>query len=537
MSLTKVTYSMIAGGAVNVLDYGASATATASANTAAIQAAISAASGRTVYISEQLNCNPITVTGATVDIEFSDSGKLIFAASNNDDFVLDACTGRIRNYRATHTGDLGGGVFSGLKIDACNNLLVDGFTVDGGKDILIFMYDSDNIKVANGNFPCDVLSRAGNAGYVFGCRDSGFSNCSAENVEFGFAIVGAGYKSGTIPPPRTYDQEMGMYIRDCYVYDHTSHAFDINGAVGATISRCVADTYTGNSGNASFQIKNSTNLPSESEIDTRSSTVEHSVCHNGEIGFFAQDTRGAYFINNRVIRCQSYGVYLNDADFSIVSGISIEDWCLDATATGANGETKVSAIGVADTSSDCKISGVSIRLKDTPNASNMRLIYAGGARTEIFDMKVQKITGASDVSEGLVIAGANCYIAAKVVPSFSTTKLNDIALTTAYEMSYGITWSFSSGTSATFNLSPTRGMIVGSVSAYLADGVVSGHVWTVGRVGDNDAFVTSRTAATETIAPNGVTNELGSGQILQAFGSSGSGSISLNVIVSGVAAS
>jgi len=104
-------------------------------------------------------------------------------------------------------------------------------------------------------------------------------------------------------------------------------------------------------------------------------------------------------------------------------------------------------------------------------------------------------------------------------------------------MSYGITWSFSSGTSATFNLSPTRGMIVGSVSAYLADGVVSGHVWTVGRVGDNDAFVTSRTAATETIAPNGVTNELGSGQILQAFGSSGSGSISLNVIVSGVAAS
>jgi len=537
MSLTKVTYSMIAGGAVNVLDYGASATATASANTAAIQTAISAANGRTVYISEQLNCDPITVSNATVDIEFSDSGKLIFAAFDNDDFVLDGCTGRIRNYRATHTGDLGGGVFSGLKIDACNNLLIDGFTVDGGKDILIFMYDSDSIKVANGDFPCSVLSRPGNAGYVFGCRDSGFSNCSAENVEFGFAIVGAGYKSGTIPPPRTYDQEMGMYIRDCYVYDHTSHAFDINGAVGATISRCVADTYTGNAGNASFQIKNSTNIPSESEIDTRSSTVELSICHNGAIGFFAQDTRGAYFINNRVIRCQSYGVYLNDADFSIVSGISIEDWCLDAAATGANAETKVSAVGVANTSSDCKLSGISIRLKDTPNASNMRLVYAGGASTEIFDMKVQKIVGASDVSEGLIIAGANCYVASKVVPNFSTTKLNDTALTTTYEMSYGTTWSFSSGTSSTFNLSPTRGMIVGSVFAYVADGSVSGHVWTVGRVGDNDAFVTSRAAAIETVAPNGVTNTLGSNQILQAFGSSGTGAITLNIIVSGVAAS
>lgn len=48
MSLTKVTYSMIQGQYVNVLDYGADNTGTTD-TTAAIQAAIAAAAGRTVY--------------------------------------------------------------------------------------------------------------------------------------------------------------------------------------------------------------------------------------------------------------------------------------------------------------------------------------------------------------------------------------------------------------------------------------------------------------------------------------------------------
>jgi hypothetical protein len=53
MSLTKVTYSMISGAVFNVLDYGASPSATAAVNTAAINATITAAvaaGGGTVYI-------------------------------------------------------------------------------------------------------------------------------------------------------------------------------------------------------------------------------------------------------------------------------------------------------------------------------------------------------------------------------------------------------------------------------------------------------------------------------------------------------
>lgn len=51
MPLTKVSYSMITGAPVNVLDYGASTSATAAANTAAIQAAITdAPDGATILI-------------------------------------------------------------------------------------------------------------------------------------------------------------------------------------------------------------------------------------------------------------------------------------------------------------------------------------------------------------------------------------------------------------------------------------------------------------------------------------------------------
>jgi polygalacturonase len=43
MSLTKVSYSMIDGAVFNAIDFGASSSAAASVNTAAIQAAIDAA--------------------------------------------------------------------------------------------------------------------------------------------------------------------------------------------------------------------------------------------------------------------------------------------------------------------------------------------------------------------------------------------------------------------------------------------------------------------------------------------------------------
>ena len=523
------------GDVISVKDFGASATASPATNTLAIQSAIAAANGKTVYIDEQLTCNPMTFSTTVIDIAFSMAGKLVFLPHNGDDVVFTSCTGRIRNYRATHSGDLGGGVFAGLLLQQCSSFVVDGFHTDGSKDIPVVIYDCDDTKIINGAIAGNTALRR-YAGMVINSANSGFQNCSATTVSFGFVILGEGYKSGTrFPPVRTWEAEQGMFIRDCFVYDHTGHAFDINGAVGAVISRCVADTYTGTIGNASFQIKNSTNLITESPLDTRSSQIDNCISINGYIGFFCQSIRGGNMLNNIAIRSQSYAVYLNDADFVIVDGLDVEDWCLSALATGFNSETKVSAIGVATSSTDCRISNVNLRLKDTPNNSNMRLVFAGGSRTSLNYLRVQKISGASDVSEGLVIEGSNCFIGSQVIPAHAATQLTDIAQTTNYELSFGVTWAFSTATSAVFPMSPTRGMIVGSVNAAIVSGSVSGHQYSVGRVSDADQFVTLRTAATESLSPNGVSQSLNAGQRLQVFGDSGTGTLTMNIIVGGVA--
>jgi len=63
MALTKVSYSMIAGASVNVIDYGATGNGTTN-DTAAIQAAIdSRTSGGTVYFP----CGTYSVTGIRID--------------------------------------------------------------------------------------------------------------------------------------------------------------------------------------------------------------------------------------------------------------------------------------------------------------------------------------------------------------------------------------------------------------------------------------------------------------------------------------
>lgn len=64
MSLTKVTYSMIQGQCVNVLDFGASPTATATANTTAIQAAINSGAASVYFPEGTYSVNSeITVPG------------------------------------------------------------------------------------------------------------------------------------------------------------------------------------------------------------------------------------------------------------------------------------------------------------------------------------------------------------------------------------------------------------------------------------------------------------------------------------------
>lgn len=75
MSLTKVSYSMIAGAPVNVLDFGASPSASAAVNTAAIQAAI--ASEREIIIPEGIYAlNPFVIEDITY-LTIRGQGKVV----------------------------------------------------------------------------------------------------------------------------------------------------------------------------------------------------------------------------------------------------------------------------------------------------------------------------------------------------------------------------------------------------------------------------------------------------------------------------
>jgi hypothetical protein len=76
MALTKATFSMINGATANVLDYGASPTATAAANAAAFTAAI--ASGKTVFVPNgEYTINPITILNGTNIVGESKSGAIL----------------------------------------------------------------------------------------------------------------------------------------------------------------------------------------------------------------------------------------------------------------------------------------------------------------------------------------------------------------------------------------------------------------------------------------------------------------------------
>jgi hypothetical protein len=136
MSLTKATYSMVNGAPFNILDYGASESATGAVNTAAIQAAVDAAyaaGGGVVYIPygqypvATVTTNPASGSAAVavvlkdnINVNFADGAELVLANTGNTQsyavfLVADAeyvsVTGKgfITGDWTTHTGSLGEG--------------------------------------------------------------------------------------------------------------------------------------------------------------------------------------------------------------------------------------------------------------------------------------------------------------------------------------------------------------------------------------------------------------------------------------------
>lgn len=145
MSLTKATYSMITGAPVNVLDYGASPSATASANATAFQAAINVciANRQALYIpGGDYNINAtLTITSGIHIYGDRMSGTYItvvggvscFSISAGVPFVVisDLSIGQNVRY-ATTPNSASGILINGTTVSQCNwhtyeNLFIDGF--------------------------------------------------------------------------------------------------------------------------------------------------------------------------------------------------------------------------------------------------------------------------------------------------------------------------------------------------------------------------------------------------------------------------
>ena len=94
MSLTKVSYSMIAGATINALDYGMSTTATAAQNKTALEAAIATIpSGGDIYIPTGVYniTGDIIVTTNAIQIRGDRSQFLYGVSSALGDFYGGTC--------------------------------------------------------------------------------------------------------------------------------------------------------------------------------------------------------------------------------------------------------------------------------------------------------------------------------------------------------------------------------------------------------------------------------------------------------------
>ncbi|TNJ65507.1 hypothetical protein FE784_14905 [Paenibacillus hemerocallicola] len=478
------------------------------------------ASGFPVRFAGTYPCRPFSVSDAAIDAEFGPEAGLVFVHDNADSAVFDNCSGSIQGMRVEDAKDaVGAGILVTLRLNGCKDMTLSGLIVENGKDLPVLLYECDDTWIIGGK-GVGVTHRPF-AWESIGSKNSGFDKCRLDHYQFGFVLIGPGYKSGDIVTNRSWEQTTGQKVLHSYVYDHSGHAFDMNGTVGCEISGCIAEKYMGTAGNSSFQIKQSTNIPEELRDGTWMNRIVGCTAIDCVTGFGTQHGMNAHFIDNQVIRAARYAAAFNSTPRVAVKGLAVDGWGMNLTAWPLqNGDTACSAVALWTGSTNCYVDDLTLVARgDHAGVDKLTGILVKGHNCTIGKMTVVKSIPAA-MHSAIIISGNNTVISPEfrvASPAYySNNAVIDTLSNAIYPLSCGLTLNVESGQFHTFDQSPYRGMIVGKIivtpTAAPAGGTPD---FSVGWVGNPAQLVSMRAAPGAATALNAAAY-VPAGSILQA---------------------
>lgn len=210
MALTKVSYAMINGAAVNILDYGA--LASASDNTLAIQAALD--TGLDVYVPEgtfysaaltiDTNGQRIFGIGTLKAISTLSDGILISISANVTDVVIENIV--VDGNSSNRSGGTTTNSYEVVLNTNCDRTVIQNLTVKNAYGNAIGVYVSDNVTVQN----CEINGYGVN-GIMF------LQNCAGALID-GNNVIGTGTQNGIFINGQNTNGATDVVINGNYVY-------------------------------------------------------------------------------------------------------------------------------------------------------------------------------------------------------------------------------------------------------------------------------------------------------------------------------
>lgn len=424
-------------------------------------------SGVPVLFAQSYACRPFSVTDAVIDAEFAPGSELVFVHDHMDSAVFQQCSGTIRGMRIRDVKDaVGAGILVTLRLNGCKQMVLTGLSVENGKDLPVLLYECDDTWIIGGEGR--GVTHRPFAWESVGSWNSGFDKCSLTYYQFGFVLLGPGYKSAEIISHRSWERTTGQKAINCTVSNYTGHAFDMNGTVGCEISGCVAENYTGTVGNSAFQIKQSTNIPAESKDGTWMNRIVGCTAIDCVTGFGSQAGTDAHFIDNHVIRAARYGAAFNTTPRVVVRGLTVDGWGMNLSAWPLqNNDTVCAAVALWTGSHNSYVDD----LKPIVRQAHAGIPVLTGVLVKGHNCTVGRFSIVKSVPatmhSAIVVSGNNTVISPEfrvASPAYYTNNAVIDTLNNAiYPLSYGLIVDAEAGGLQQFHGSPHRGMIVGKI--------------------------------------------------------------------------